>query len=206
VRRAYILLIAILAATTALPAAALADDDESSIAAFQALMTNQGEVPPTPSAGRGLASLVLSADGSTLYYNVSITGMSSSVTAAHIHLGPRGQNGEVVVNFCGAGNTPACTSEGTIASGAITSSSLVGPLAGHSLADLIVAMTAGGTYANVHSQEFPNGEIRGQVVLVGVAEVEQNNGGDNNQGNDNSGNGNNDDHQGENDDHQGDQD
>ena len=65
-------------------------------------------------------------------------------------------------------------SAGIIATGTIRASDLVGPLQGMTLADLISAMRAGNTYANVHTDDgvappntgpgdFPGGELRGQI-------------------------------------------
>lgn len=182
-----------------LPGAARADDDEPNALGYQSVMIGLAQVPPVASVGRGLATYLIAGDSATIYYSVQVLDASSTITAAHIHLGQAGQNGDVVANLCGAGNTPACTSQGAIATGTITASSLVGPLAGHPLGDLVIAMTAGGTYTNVHTANFPNGEIRGQVLLVAATgEV------DNGQGN-NGDNGDN--HQGDQDnqdDHEGD--
>jgi hypothetical protein len=169
-----------------LPGAALADDDEAPAAlGYQSVMIGLAQVPPVASVGRGLASYLITEDSATLYYSLQVLDTSSTITAAHIHLGHTGQNGDVVVNLCGAGNTPACAPQGVIASGAVTASSLVGPLAGHPLSDLIVALTSGGTYTNVHTSNFPNGEIRGQVLLVAALGESENNQGDNNQGDNN---------------------
>ncbi len=40
----------------------------------------------------------------------------------------------------------------------------VGPLKGKSISDLTTTMGNGSIYANIHTQENPNGEIRGQVM------------------------------------------
>jgi hypothetical protein len=183
----------------ALPGPALGDDDDHSsphALAFQSVMIGLAQVPEVASTGRGVASYLVTSDSATLYYSVGVTEVSSTVGAAHIHLGSPGQNGQVVANLCGAGSTPGCMTEGVIATGTVTAGDLVGPLAGHPLGDLIVAMTAGGTYTNVHTANFPDGEIRGQVVLVAAAGDENNgNGnGDNSQGDNGQGNDNHDDH------------
>ena len=164
--------ISVLLATSAVlfvaaaPGPVLADDVEVGALAFQAAMIGLGEVPPVASTGRGLASFVIAENTATLHYTVQVVDVSSPITAAHIHLGARGQNGEVVANLCGAGSAPACGTEGTIATGTITANDLVGPLAGHPLSELIAAMTTWNTYTNVHTSNFPNGEIRGRVLLV----------------------------------------
>jgi hypothetical protein len=136
--------------------------------AFQAVLTGRAEVPPTTSTGVGLATFLLSKDGATLSYGLQVTGPSSPIGMAHIHLGHRGQNGAIVANLCGAGNAPGCTSEGVVATGSITAASLVNSLAGHSLNDLLSAIHSGNAYANVHTANFPNGELRGQVLPLGA--------------------------------------
>ena len=154
----------------ALPGPAAADDDEEPAAlGYQSVLIGLNQVPPVPSVGRGLASYLITLDGGNLVYSLQVLDVSSPITMAHLHLGDAGQNGDVVANLCGAGSAPACASAGVIATGTITASSLVGPLAGHPLGDLIVAMTAGSAYTNVHTGNFPNGEIRGQVHLVAAA-------------------------------------
>jgi hypothetical protein len=157
----------------ALPGPALADDDDNdelpAALGYQSLLVGLNQVPPVPSIGRGLASFLITQDTGNLVYTLQVLDISSPISMAHIHLGRAGENGDVVANLCGAGNTPACTTAGVVATGTITASSLVGPLAGHPLGDLIAAMSSGAAYTNVHSASFPNGEIRGQVRLVAAA-------------------------------------
>jgi hypothetical protein len=152
-----------------LPLPAIADDDEPAALGYQSVLLGIRQVPPVASIGRGLASYLVTQDSGTVYYSLEVLDVSSPISMAHIHLGHAGENGDVVANLCGAGSTPACASSGVIVTGTITSSSLVGPLAGHPLGDLIVAMTSGDTYTNVHTTNFPSGEIRGQVLLVAAA-------------------------------------
>jgi hypothetical protein len=168
-----VLLLASLAGT-----ALAADDDDQPVPlglAFQAIMRGQAEVPPTSSAGRGLATYMMDQDGVTLHYTVMATGLTSTASAAHIHTGGPGVNGPIVVNLCGAGDRPACESNGVVASGDITSADLIGPLAGHPLNDLIALFRVAGAYSNVHTANFPNGEIRGAIIPLGAE-------GDNGQG------------------------
>ncbi|MEJ2702932.1 MAG: CHRD domain-containing protein, partial [Sedimentisphaerales bacterium] len=52
---------------------------------------------------------------------------------------------------------------GTLGEGSFTSKDFVGPLAGKELADLLVAIKENRAYVNVHTQQFPGGEIRGPL-------------------------------------------
>lgn len=47
-------------------------------------------------------------------------------------------------------------------SGTFTAGQLEGPLAGKQLSDLAIVGTNGTLYVNIHTQQNPNGEIRGQ--------------------------------------------
>jgi hypothetical protein len=85
---------------------------------------------------------------------------------AHIHLGPVGETGPVVVWLYPDGPPPQEIPgrfDGVLAEGTITSENLVGPLAGATLADLIDEIQAGNAYVNVHTVQNPPGEIRGQI-------------------------------------------
>ena len=52
---------------------------------------------------------------------------------------------------------------GLLAKGTITDKDLIGPLAGKTVADLVAMIKDGGAYVNVHTDKYPDGEIRGQI-------------------------------------------
>ena len=52
---------------------------------------------------------------------------------------------------------------GLLSEGNITSANLEGPLAGKQLSDLLSSMHSMGIYVNVHTTQYPDGEIRGQI-------------------------------------------
>jgi CHRD domain len=47
--------------------------------------------------------------------------------------------------------------------GNITADNLEGPLAGKQLSDLLSSMQSMGLFVNVHTTQYPDGEIRGQI-------------------------------------------
>jgi hypothetical protein len=173
-----------LLATLVVSGSALADEPDQTGSGghvLEAVLHGSAEVPPTGSTALGSASMLLNHNGDTLFYTVMLTGASSSVTAAQVYMGGHGVNGQVVVNLCGTGASVGCGTEGVIGTGSITASSLVGPLAGHAFSDLVNMLASGGGYVNVLTNNFPSGEVRGQVASLGFIA----NGNGNGQGNDN---------------------
>jgi hypothetical protein len=127
------------------------------------------EVPMNDSAGRGVAVVQLSQDGSALTYRLNVANIEN-VTQAHIHLGAAGSNGPVVAWLYPSGPPAQLIpgrSSGTLATGTITAEDLVGPLAGQPLSALWSSIAAGTAYVNVHTSQHPPGEIRGQMGLPG---------------------------------------
>jgi CHRD domain len=95
-----------------------------------------------------------------------------TVLFAHIHFGQRATNGGVSAFLCGGGSKPPCpqTQPATV-TGTIVPSDVVGPaaqgIAPGQFDELVRAMRAGATYANVHTTQWPGGEIRGQIDAGG---------------------------------------
>jgi len=131
--------------------------------AFVTELSGFEEVPARATLTRGVADVLVSHDGSTVYYTVTATDASTVIAAAHIHVGARGENGPVVVTLCSAQTTP-CNAEGSVAQGTFTGADLAGPMQGGALADLIDQMQMGNTYVNFHTAKFPDGEGRGQLM------------------------------------------
>jgi hypothetical protein len=132
---------------------------------FRTHMSGREEVPAVDSQAQGQAIFQLSRDGSELSYKLIVANIEN-VTQAHIHLGPAGVNGPVIAWLYPAGPPAQLIPgrfQGVLAEGAITSASLVGPLAGQTLADLLAQIEADNTYVNVHTSQFPPGEVRGQI-------------------------------------------
>jgi uncharacterized repeat protein (TIGR01451 family) len=118
-------------------------------ALFVASLTGTQEVPPTGSSGTGTATVLLSPDEQSARVSLNFSGLSSGQTTAHIH-GPAMPGVTAPVLF---------------------------PLPNGNISDLQILLTPtdvtnlknGLLYINVHSSNFPNGEIRGQFQSVAAA-------------------------------------
>lgn len=93
--------------------------------------------------------------------------MSSDAFAAHIHFGHPTDNGGILVFLCGGNDKPACALRGGTVRGTIRAADVLaipeqGVAAGDGSA-LLRIIRAGLAYVNVHTQNFPDGEIRGQI-------------------------------------------
>ncbi len=119
------------------------------------------EVPPNASAAYGTASFVIDDVTREVAGSMNIFDLPLAViTGAHIHYGPVGVNGPVWFDLLGNqvpgspivdGNMITFIFRGTL-------------LAQANIQDII----DGDAYINVHTQQFPGGEIRGQIECTGV--------------------------------------
>src|SRR3990172_1651209 len=117
---------------------------------FNARLEGNNETPnPITTDGNGTAWAVLSADKSTLYYNVTYAGLSSNFTAAHFHNAPAGVTGGVV--------QPITFSD----------SSSNGTWTGFAQ-NFISELLKNRLYFNVHTTNNPGGEIRGQIIFSNI--------------------------------------
>jgi CHRD domain len=105
-------------------------------------------------------------------YRLRYADLEGTVTQAHIHFGGRHQSGDISVFLCtnlgnGPAGTQACPAAPATIAGTIRPADVIGP-AGQGIAagefdELVDAIRAGVTYANVHSSLYPAGEIRAQL-------------------------------------------
>jgi hypothetical protein len=109
---------------------------------FTANLTAAQETPPNSSTGVGTATILLSPDETSARVSLNISGLTSAETDAHIH-GPAAPGVVGVILF---------------------------PLPNGNVSDFLISLTPadvanlknGQLYVNVHTTNFPNGEIRGQ--------------------------------------------
>lgn len=132
---------------------------------FTTTLTALEEVPSILANGSGtFEATLISPD--QLSFRLTFSGLTSPVLFAHIHLAQRPVNGAVVIFLCGGGGKPACPNSGTVV-GTITRADVLAVpaqnIAAGNLADMLRAMATGYAYANVHTMNFPAGEIRGYL-------------------------------------------
>jgi hypothetical protein len=166
-------LIAVMGGVLATATAAKADQ-------LRALLTGYEETPSAVSTtGRGEFVAVISDDGETIRYRETFSRLQGTVTQSHIHVGQLSIGGSVVIFLCQTASNPdptnlapQCPQEGTV-TGVITAANVIAgsqapqQLAAGDLAAVVTAIRAGATYANVHTNLSPGGEIRGQIRTVG---------------------------------------
>lgn len=128
---------------------------------FKAILKGRNEVPPVRTNAEGFTAFQLSSSGNQLLFKLVVRNIRK-VTAAHIHLGPKGVNGPVVAFLFGESKFGISVKRG-IVRGTLTGSDLVGPLSGKTIGDLVREIERGNAYVNVHTIQNPDGEVRGQI-------------------------------------------
>ena len=116
---------------------------------FEFPLSGDQQVPPTETSASGscIADLSDTADELSVQCSHTVAG----ATAAHVHQAPFGQNGPVRFTLA----DPA------------SPFLLLTPMTPRDVADLM----AGFLYVNVHSADFPDGEVRGQIVVLPATPV-----------------------------------
>jgi hypothetical protein len=137
----------------------------------RANLSGENEVPPVDTTATGTAEFNVSSDAKTVSYKVNVKDINK-VTMAHIHQGKNGENGPVVVTLFKSA-TPSGPMNGELAKGDATASKLEGPLKGKQISDLIKIMEDGNAYTNVHTEQNPELEIRGQIAFTYTKSTKQ---------------------------------
>jgi hypothetical protein len=132
---------------------------------FATNLTGEAEVQDVDTDATGNAVFILSEDMLSMYFAIYVDGLEDP-QAAHIHIGPEGEDGPIIVALFPRGQFTAVSGEtisGLLSEGVINAQDLVGPLDGMGIDALVSEILAGNTFVNVHTSEYPPGEIRGQL-------------------------------------------
>jgi CHRD domain len=133
-----------------------------------------GETGAILSTGQATLKLTLDKTAQTLTYKLTYSGLSN-VLQSHIHFGKEHVAGGIMVFFCtnlgnGPAGTPTCPDDASgevTVTGTVTATGVVGPTAQNitagDFAGVVAALASDTAYGNIHTKQFPAGEIRGQV-------------------------------------------
>ncbi|HEX3551957.1 MAG TPA: CHRD domain-containing protein [Thermoanaerobaculia bacterium] len=129
------------------------------------------EVPALSTPGSGDFVATINAAGTEINYQLRFANLQGKVTQSHLHFAQPGVNGAIMIFLCsnlgnGPAGTQACPTGGGTISGVIHAADVIGNTQGIApgeLFEIIQGIRGGVVYANVHSDLFPGGEIRGQV-------------------------------------------
>jgi hypothetical protein len=116
---------------------------------FTVQVTGSEEVPPVNS-GSAVANFIWDDDTNLLTYTITVSGVrQDQVTAAHFHRGAAGLNGPIVYTISDKGFA------------------MLGPASLTLTAQDEADLKSGEWYVNLHSQEYPSGFARGQMIVPG---------------------------------------
>jgi len=171
----YIALIT-LAAALMLPAPVARAD----MLTFGGILSGSNEAPPTGSPGTGSAAVVLDTTADTIRIIASFVGLTAPDTMAHIHCCQPPQNVRVATTVPTFGaNTPQQFPLGVTGGAYDQTFSLLdstfynapfltanGGTAAGAAAALIAGIEGEHTYFNIHTSNFPGGEIRAELLPI----------------------------------------
>lgn len=137
----------------------------------EAMLSGDNQVP-TPVTTDMMAMFSANATTENIKWRLEVYD-GVNITMAHIHLGNATTNGPPIVYLVPGGNAaessslpmldPPSSGTNLVFSGTFNAADVGAPLNGTSLADLISEFESGNTYVNIHTVEYPAGEIRGQI-------------------------------------------
>lgn len=127
---------------------------------FMAELTPEQETKDVESTATGDAHIEFSEDGMSLEYTVNAEDLTNTL-AGHLHSGAVGEDGPVELLLFN--NEEPMDYNGEVATGTLTEADLAGDM---SWEEFTKALVAGDVYVNLHTEQYPDGEIRGQVEMA----------------------------------------
>jgi hypothetical protein len=126
-----------------------------------------GEETPAPgllSGAVGTADVLVDVGARELTVTLRVFNLPTASTAGHIHVGPAGIAGPIILDF--PATIPGRTGDFTLTFRLSGAALRPNPALGiNNMEDAIQSITGGNAYVNVHSTANPGGEIRGQLQL-----------------------------------------
>ena len=127
-----------------------------------ATLTAGEETPILLSGAAGTAEVAIDTTAKEFAVTLRIFNIPTNTTAGHIHIGPKGIAGPVVIDFPAiAGRLGDFVTTFRVGEAAFRASAVNGI---NTIDDVIQAVANGNAYVNIHTTTNPGGEIRGQLV------------------------------------------
>jgi hypothetical protein len=127
-----------------------------------AALTGGEETPVLLTGALGRAEVVVDPTRRSVTVNLSLFNLPTGSTAGHIHVGPKGIAGPVVLDFSfPAGRTGDLALLLTLTQRDFRARPEIGI---HTMDDALQAIVGGNAYINIHTSAFPAGEVRGQIL------------------------------------------
>jgi CHRD domain len=129
-----------------------------------AVLSPGEETPALLSGAVGTAEVGVDVTNREISVTLRVFNLPTASTAGHIHVGPRGVAGPVVLDFP---NIPGRTGDFTLTFR--LSQTALRPSAANginTMEDIVQSIIGGNAYVNIHSTTNPAGEIRGQLAIV----------------------------------------
>lgn len=123
------------------------------------LLSGKNEIPPNNSLANGILEVKLVNNNIDLLYRITIQGLTSQITGSHFHSGAHNANGPALLNVP---LTPF-NENGQIVYKANGSWRLFGSES--HIENVLHELQKGNIYYNVTTEKYPQGELRGQVIL-----------------------------------------
>lgn len=127
---------------------------------------NGGEETPILNTGAvGTAEVIVDETNQEFTVTLRVFNIPTPTTAGHIHIGAAGIAGPVVINFPDAivGRTGDFAMTFRVGPNQFVARPAIGI---NTVQDAVQAIVNGNSYVNIHTQQFPAGEIRGQLAVV----------------------------------------
>ena len=143
--------------------------DSDSAKSFFVHLSGAQEVPSVNTDTTGRAILHIDQNRTTIRFDIDISKAEQilEIAGAHLHCAPAGANGPVVAFLAGQ-TSPGRGFDGKVGFYAtLVDDSIIDPVCGETISDLVDSMIEGNVYVNVHSAANPAGEIRGQIQAKG---------------------------------------
>jgi hypothetical protein len=151
------------------------DFTEVDLRPLQPSLTGAQVVPSVETDASGDAVITLNGPRTVVSYRLELEGLEpGDVTQVHIHTGAPDENGPINFFLCtdldnhpgGVPEAQSCAGLPALLTGTLTAADLIPSVDILTFNDAVNALLIGDAYIQVHTQDHPDGEIRGRISLL----------------------------------------